>query len=155
MHGILSNNNYVGGFLNIEYSQFFRLNQKLILGIDVQEQNLTGGQSPFYLLPTLGSDEMMRGYYNGRYRDRNFIAGQTELRYRICNRIGIVGFLGAGEVAHNNFSINTLKPNYGSGIRYFFDTEKGLSIRADYGIGKKVAGEVRQSGFYIGLGQAF
>lgn len=155
MHGILSNNNYVGGFFNIEYSQFFKLSKKLILGVDIQEQSLTGGQSPFYLLPTLGSDEMMRGYYNGRYRDRNFIAGQTELRYRICNRIGIVGFLGTGEVAHGDFSINALKPNYGGGLRYFFDTEKGLSIRADYGIGEKVAGEARQSGFYIGLGQAF
>ena len=155
MHGILSNNNYIGGFLNLEYSQFFLLSKRLVLGIDIQEQSLTGGQSPFYLLPSLGSDEMMRGYYNGRYRDRNFIAGQTELRYRITDRIGIVGFLGTGEVAHSSFSLNSLKPDYGGGLRYFFDTEKGLSIRADYGIGEKVAGEARQSGFYIGLGQAF
>jgi hypothetical protein len=155
MHGIMSNNGYVGGFFNIEYSQFFLLNKKLVLGLDIQEQSLTGGSSPFYLLPELGSDEMMRGYYNGRYRDRNFIAGQTELRYRLNDRIGFVVFAGTGEVAHNMFSINTLKPDYGGGVRYFFDTEKGLSIRADYGIGEKVAGEQRQSGFYIGLGQAF
>ena len=155
MHGIMSNNGYVGGFFNVEYSQFFLLNKKLVLGLDIQEQSLTGGLSPFYLLPALGSDEMMRGYYNGRYRDRNFIAGQTELRYRINDRIGIVGFAGTGEVAHNMFSISTLKPDYGGGVRYFFDTEKGLSIRADYGIGEKVAGEQRQSGFYIGLGQSF
>ncbi len=155
MHGILDNNNYVGGFFNIEYSQFFLLSKRLVLGLDIQEQSLTGGQSPFYLLPELGSDEMMRGYYNGRYRDRNFIAGQTELRYRLNNRIGIVGFLGTGEVAHTNFSINSLKPDYGGGLRYFFDTEKGLSVRVDYGIGEKAPGEARQSGFYIGLGQAF
>lgn len=155
MHGVLGNNNYVGGFFNIEYAQFFRLSKKLILGLNIQEQSLTGGQSPFYLLPALGSDEMMRGYYNGRYRDRNFIAGQTELRYRLNDRIGIVGFAGTGEVAHGAFSLNALKPNYGGGLRYFFDTEKGLSIRADYGIGQKPVGEARQSGFYIGLGQAF
>ena len=155
MHGILDNNDYVGGFFNIEYSQFFLLSKKLVLGLDIQEQSLVGGQSPFYLLPELGSDEMMRGYYSGRYRDRNFIAGQTELRYRLNNRIGIVGFLGTGEVAHTNFSINSLKPDYGGGLRYFFDTEKGLSVRADYGIGEKAPGEARQSGFYIGLGQAF
>ncbi|MEO6850872.1 MAG: polymerase, partial [Mucilaginibacter sp.] len=146
---------YEGGFFNIEYSQFFPLNKKLVLGLDIQEQSLTGGRSPFYLLPALGSDEMMRGYYNGRYRDRNFIAGQTELRYRISNRIGIVGFIGAGEVAHASFSFNTLKPNYGGGLRYFFDTEKGLSIRADYGFGQKPTGETRQSGLYVALGQAF
>ena len=155
MKGLLGNNNYAGGFFNIEYSQFFLLQKKLVLGLDVQEQSLTGGQSPFYLLPALGNDEMMRGYYNGRYRDRTFIAGQAELRYRISDRVGIVGFLGTGEVAHNMFSINTLKPNYGGGVRYFFDTEKGLSIRADYGIGQKPPGEPRESGFYIALGQAF
>ncbi|MDB5025698.1 MAG: polymerase [Mucilaginibacter sp.] len=155
MHGILGNNSYAGGFFNIEYSQFFPLGKKLVLAFDVQEQSLTGGRSPFYLLPALGSDEMMRGYYNGRYRDRNLIAGQTELRYRLSNRIGIVGFAGTGEVAHTGFSLKALKPDYGCGLRYFFDTEKGLSIRADYGIGQKPAGEARESGFYIGLGQAF
>jgi outer membrane translocation and assembly module TamA len=121
----------------------------------VQEQSLTGSQSPFYLLPALGNDEMMRGYYNGRYRDRNFIAGQTELRYRLSERIGVVGFLGTGEVFHSSFSFSQLKPDYGAGLRYFFDIEKGLSLRADYGIGQKPMGEGRESGFYIGLGQAF
>ena len=155
MQGVLSNNNYEGGFFNIEYSQFFLLNKKLVLGLDIQEQNLTGGQSPFYLLPALGSDEMMRGYYNGRYRDRNLIASQAELRYRLNDRFGLVGFLGTGEVAHNSFTIPQLKPNYGGGLRYFFDVQKGLSVRFDYGMGQKPAGEARESGFYIGLGEAF
>jgi hypothetical protein len=155
MQGVLSNNGYRGGFFNFEYSQFFALNKQLVLGLDVQEQSLTGGGSPFYLLPQLGSDEMMRGYYSGRYRDRNFLAGQTELRYRIGERFGIVGFLGTGEVFHTSFSAPQLKPDYGGGVRYFFDIEKGLSIRADYGIGEKPAGESRESGFYVGLGQAF
>lgn len=155
MQGLLSNKNYIGGFFNIEYSQFFLLDKRLVLGLDVQEQSLTGGQSPFYLLPALGSDEMMRGYYNGRYRDRNFIAGQAELRYRLSDRFGVVGFLGTGEVAHNAFSLDALKPNYGGGLRYFFDVQKGLSVRLDYGVGQKPVGEQRESGFYIGLGQAF
>jgi len=147
--------NYNGGFFNLEYTQFFSLGKKLVLGLDVQEQSLTGSQSPFFLMPALGNDEIMRGYYNGRYRDRNLLVGQTELRYRLSDRIGVVGFVGTGEVFNKDFSFSELKPNYGGGLRYFFDIEKGLSIRADYGIGQKVAGEARQSGFYVGLGQAF
>ena len=147
--------NYNGGLFNIEYTQFFSLSKKLVLGIDIQDQTLTGSQSPFFMMPTLGNDEIMRGYYNGRYRDRNLTVGQTELRYRLSDRIGIVGFVGTGEVFNKSFSFSELKPNYGGGLRYFFDIEKGLSIRADYGIGQKVAGEARQSGFYVGLGQAF
>ncbi len=114
-----------------------------------------GGLSPFYLLPSLGSDEMMRGYYNGRFRDRNFIAGQTELRYRFNPRLGIVVFAATGEVFHNGFSTHNLKPDWGGGVRYFFDVQKGLSIRFDYGVGEQRPGETRQSGFYIGLGEAF
>jgi len=155
MQGVLGNNNYAGGFFNIEYSQFFLLNKAIVLGLDIQEQSLTGAQSPFYLLPALGSDEMMRGYYNGRYRDRNLIASQAELRYRLSDRIGVVGFVGTGEVSNTNFTFPQLKPNYGGGLRYFFDVEKGLSVRVDYGIGQKPAGEPRESGFYIGLGEAF
>jgi hypothetical protein len=153
--GVYSNSSYEGGFFNIEYSQFFLLQKKLVLGLDVKEQSLVGGRSPFYLLPQLGNDALMRGYYTGRYRDRNLLAGQTELRYRIDERFGLVGFLGTGEVAHNSFSINQLKPNYGGGVRYFFDIQKGLSIRADYGFGEKPAGEPREQGFYIALGEAF
>jgi hypothetical protein len=155
MQGIGGNSSYSGGFFNAEFTQFNQLGKKWVLAFDVQEQSLTGGSSPFYLLPALGSDEMMRGYYNGRYRDRNFIAAQTELRYRINTRWGLVGFLGTGEVFHSSFSLAQLKPDIGGGLRYFFDVEKGLSVRMDYGIGQKVAGEQRQSGFYIGLGQAF
>ncbi len=155
MHGAFINNGYVGGFFNIEYSEFFALSKKLVLGLDIQEQSLTGSRSPFYLLPEMGSDEMMRGYYGGRYRDRNYIAGQTELRYRVDNRFGLAGFVGTGEVFHSAFSLPQLKPNYGGGVRYFFDVEKGLAIRLDYGVGEKPTGEKRESGIYIALGQSF
>ncbi|MCR8560832.1 polymerase [Mucilaginibacter sp. BJC16-A38] len=155
IHGVFANNSYAGGFFNIEYSQFFQLAPKFVLGVDIQEQSLTGARSPFYLLPQMGSDELMRGYYGGRYRDRNYIAGQTELRYRIANRFGLAGFVGTGEVFHSTFTTAQLKPNYGGGFRYFFDVEKGLAVRLDYGVGQQPAGEKRESGFYIALGQSF
>ena len=155
IQGIYSNSSYTGGFLNIDYSQFFLLQKRLVLGLNAKEQSLLGGRSSFYLLPQLGNDALMRGYYTGRYRDRNLLAGQAELRYRLSERFGVVGFLGTGEVASGSFSASQLKPNYGGGLRYFFDIEKGLSIRADYGFGEKPANEPREQGFYIALGEAF
>src|SRR3569833_1589365 len=56
MHGIASNNGYIGGFLNIEYSQFFSLSKKLVLGIDIQEQSQTNDHTPNNKIPALGSD---------------------------------------------------------------------------------------------------
>jgi hypothetical protein len=155
MQGMFTNNNYQGGFFNIEYSEFCPLGKQWVLGFDIKEQSLLGGQSPFYLTPALGSDGMMRGYYNGRFRDRNFLAGQTELRYRVSKRFGIVGFAGTGEVFHTAFDAQGLKPDYGGGVRYFFDVQKGLTIRIDYGVGEKRPGESRQQGLYVALGEAF
>ncbi|MFD2863082.1 polymerase [Mucilaginibacter antarcticus] len=155
MQGVFGNNSYQGGFFNIEYVQFFALSKKLVLGIDIQEQSLTGRRSPFYLLPLMGNDEIMRGYYEGRYRDRNLLAGQAELRYRLSERIGLAAFAGSGEVFQSSFKISALKPNYGGGIRYFFDLEKGLAVRIDYGMGQQPVGEKRLSGLYVGLGQSF
>jgi hypothetical protein len=153
--GIFGNNGYTGGFFNLDFGEYFKLLKPLVIAFNLKEQSLIGGQSPFYLLPQLGNDALMRGYYTGRYRDRNLLAGQGELRYRLTDRFGIDGFLGWGEVANGSFSISALKPDIGGGLRYFFDTEKGLTMRADYGIGEQVAGESRQQGFYIALGEAF
>ena len=153
--GIFGNNGYDGGLFAIEMMQYNRLSKKLNLAFDVDDTNLIGTQEPFYLLPALGSDELMRGYYNGRYRDKNYVACQAELRYRITQRVGLNFFGGTGTVFHDVFTFNELKPNYGGGLRYFFDVEKGLDVRMDYAFGEQRPGEPRQSGFYIGLGEAF
>ena len=153
--GILDNNGYSGGLFSIKATQYNRLSKTLNLAFDVYDTNLLGSQTPFYLLPALGSDELMRGYYNGRYRDKNYVAGQAELRYRFSQRLGLNFFGGTGTVFRDNFSWDIFKPNYGGGLRYFFDVEKGLDIRFDYAFGEKAPGESRQSGFYIGLGEAF
>ena len=56
---------------------------------------------------------------------------------------------------NSQFDLKDLKPNYGLGARLFFDLEKALSLRLDYGFGEKPAGEKRISGFYLSLGEAF
>lgn len=156
--GLVSNiyrTNYNGGYVNFDFRQFNSLSKKLVLAFNGSYQLTTGSNTPFYLLQTLGNDQLMRGYYGGRYRDKYIIALQSELRYRMSDRFAIVGFGGTGTVYHTDFNVNELKPNYGGGLRYFFDVEKGISIRADYGFGEKPAGEKRQSGFYLSLGEAF
>ena len=148
--------NFTGSQVKLNVRNFWSLAPKLVLGVQGLYYTIQGNHTPFYLLPQMGNDEMMRGYYNGRYRDENLLAAQAEIRYRFMNRFGIVAFAGGGKVfANGNFSLQNLKPNYGLGGRYFFDTAKGLSVRVDYGMGEKIAGEKRQSGFYISLAEAF
>lgn len=148
--------NFTGSVIRANVRNFWSLSPKFVLGVNALFQTVQGKNIPFYLLPQMGNDEMMRGYYTGRYRDQNLLAGQAELRYRYNNRFGAVIFGGTGQVFNNgDFSAKSFKPSYGAGGRYFFDPEKGLSVRVDYGIGEKRPNEKRQTGFYLSLAEAF
>lgn len=147
--------NFTGSLAKLDFRTFKSYNPKTVLGFNLVYQTIQGSKTPFYLLPQLGNDQMMRGYYTGRYRDRNLLAAQAELKYRIIPRIGFVAFAGAGSVYNPRIDLGNFKPSYGAGLRYFFDTIRGLSLRMDYAFGEKRDGEERQKGFYIALGEAF
>lgn len=153
---LFGGNDFTGSQIKVVLRNFWPLSKKLVLGVNSIYYTVQSKDTPFYLLPQLGNDEIMRGYYSGRYRDENLFAAQTELRYRLSNRFGLVAFGGAGRVFSNgNFSFKQFKPSVGGGVRYFYDPAKGLSVRADYGIGEKRSNEARQSGFYLSLAEAF
>lgn len=153
---IFREDNFSGSFTKFDFRTFKSLSAKTVLGFNMEYHTLQGSNTPFYLMPQLGNDNMMRGYYTGRFRDQNLLAAQAEYRYRFHPRFGVVGFLGAGTVYSNgNMELKGVKPSYGGGFRYFFDVERGLSIRLDYGVGEKRTMEKRQSGFYVSLGESF
>ncbi len=149
--------NFTGSFFRLDLRNFNKISKSLILGLNLNYNQVDGRSgNPFYLMSQLGGDQIMRGYYLGRYREANLFASQAELRFRPVPRFGIAAFAGAGSVYSRGVSaFRNLKPNYGAGIRYFFDVEKSMSLRLDYGLGEKPAGEKRISGFYISLGEAF
>lgn len=153
---VFGGESFTGSKIRVNLRNFWPISAKLILGAQAMYNSTQGSKTPFYLLPQLGNDELMRGYYNGRFRDENLFATQAELRYRFIERLGLVAFVGAGKVfANRHTNLKDLKPNYGFGGRYFFDPAKGLSIRLDYGVGEKRPNEKRQSGMYISLAEAF
>ena len=154
--GFFGGDTFTGSCIKLDFRTFAQLKPKLVLGINVNYQTLQGSDAPFYLMPQLGNDQMMRGYYTGRYRDKNLMAAQAELRYRFYSRLGVVAFAGAGNVyGIQKFDIGRFKPSYGAGLRYFFDINRDLSVRFDYGIGEQRPGEKRQTGFYFSIAEAF
>ncbi len=154
--GLFGGDNFDGGMFEADLRSFKSFSKKVVLGVNGLYQTIGNGGTPFYLLPQMGNDEMMRGYYTGRYRDENLLALQAELRLRLNPRFGFVGFAGTGTVyGKGNFRVADLKPSVGGGFRYFFDIEKGLSVRMDYAFGEKRPGEERQKGFYLSLGESF
>lgn len=149
------NTNFHGGILSLDLRGFFDLKKNFVLGLQGYYESVMATNVPFYMTRQLGNDSMMRGYYQGRYRDNNYIASQAELRYRIHPRFGVAAFLSAGSVYDKKIDLSQLKLSGGAGLRYFFDLQHGSSIRLDYAVGEKQPGEKRQGGFYLALGQAF
>jgi outer membrane protein assembly factor BamA len=111
----------------------------------------TTATPPFDLLPALGGDTLLRGYYAGRYRDRNLVAFQAEARTPFWRRLGAVAFLALGQVAHDpgDLSTGAFHPAGGLGLRFLLSREEHLNLRADWGVGQG------DSGFYLGIGEVF
>lgn len=82
-----------------------------------------------------------------------FAAGSLELRARVTEKIGVVGFYDAGSVGIDGFFTESASSHAGAGFGVRFDTAIG-PIRAD--IATPVSGDTGDGvQFYIGLGQAF
>ncbi|QHS58741.1 BamA/TamA family outer membrane protein [Chitinophaga agri] len=148
---------------------FIPISARSTVGLNGLFNSLQGSTLPFYLLPEMGNDLMMRGYYTGRYRDQNYLAGQVEYRYFLEPRIpvniwflhmepkfALAAFGGSGAVFNNrDIAMSHFKPTYGLGVRWFYDEGAKLTIRIDYAWGEKRRGEDRQSGLYLSLAEAF
>lgn len=146
--------NFIGSLTELDVRGFVPLSSPLTLAVQGIFRASSGTNTPFYVMRDLGGDMIMRGYYLGRYKDKNYIASQAELRYRFHPRFGIAGFYGTGSTFSKESDIR-LVPSYGAGVRYFFSLEHGSSIRFDYAYGEKRANEGRQSGFYLSISEAF
>jgi outer membrane protein assembly factor BamA len=111
------------------------------------------GVVPLRSLAAFGGANSMRGYYAGRYRDRNQIVLQTEYRIPIIGRLGTIVFGGIGNVAHqlSDLNLTAIKYSYGGGLRLALNKSEKLNLRMDYGIGKGI----NAHGFYFQLGEAF
>lgn len=145
---------FTGSQLEVDVRGFHPLSDKLSLAAQGLYRGSYGENVPFYVLRDLGGDMSMRGYYLGRYKDKNYLTAQAEIRYRFHPRVGITGFVGTGSTFSKEINMRLL-PSYGAGLRYFFSLEHNSSIRFDYSFGEKRPGEKKQSGFYLSISEAF
>lgn len=112
------------------------------------ESRFNFGNPPWSLMSELGGSNSMRGYYQGRYRDKHSIAAQVELRQHVWRRNGIVVWAGFGNVFHDKQTFKKILPNYGFGYRWEF--KKRVNVRLDMGFGKS-----GQNGFAFNINEAF
>ncbi len=109
--------------------------------------SFTTGNPPFQHVSLIGGSDLMRGYFEGRYRDNHAIVQQLEYRLPVYRNFGMVFFGSAGQVADrfSNFALNRTRYGAGVGFRYRLNPD-GLNIRIDIAYGD-------QRAFYFGLNE--
>ncbi len=102
----------------------------------------TYGRTPWGMMPTVGGNSMLRGYYEGQYRDKCESDVTLELRQHVWGRSGVAVWGGLGAVYPNfsKFHKRDLLPNFGVGYRWEF--KKLTNVRVDVGFGKGCWGVV-------------
>ena len=76
-----------------------------------------GGSVPFYLQPSLGGFNTMRGYTDYRFHDDHMVSANAELRFALMTHLDLATFVDAGNVAARRSDLNFDKRSYGVGFR--------------------------------------
>jgi outer membrane protein assembly factor BamA len=86
---------------------------------EVFSDTASGQTVPFYVLPTLGGSNTLRGYDDYRFRDRNMQVLNAESRLALFNHVDAAAFVDAGKVASvaSGLDFKNLKRSYGFGLR--------------------------------------
>ena len=122
----------------VDLRNYTSVSQDLVWAQQVYLRSLQG-DVPFYQLAEIGGHSLLRGYIQGRYRDKQVAVYQSELRYDWNKDIALVGFLGGGDVgsAASAFTLANLKPSYGFGGRYRLAKGQKINLRLDIGVGTR------------------
>jgi hypothetical protein len=140
--------------LTLDARMYKPLDERRVLAAQIFAQSFSG-DIPFNQMALMGGETIMRGYYSGRYRDREMLAAQVEHRwlpFRFSKRFGAAAFLGAAAVAPSfgTYDFSKTRVAGGGGLRYLLFPNKDVYLRFDLGVNSD--GGV---GFYIFTGEAF
>ncbi|HSK12857.1 MAG TPA: BamA/TamA family outer membrane protein [Phnomibacter sp.] len=90
-------------------------------------------QIPFREMGRLGSPMIMRGYFNGRFKDRHMGEAQVEYRFPVWKIVSGAAFVSAGRVAADPGDLFQGKYHYSYGIgpRVTVNKKQRVSVRLD------------------------
>lgn len=92
-----------------------------------------GAQVPFYMMPTLGGSDSLRGFREFRFRDKRTLYFSSEYRWDASPAIELAAFYDTGKVFadRSDFAFEHLEKSFGGGLR--LKTPKAVVMRFDVG----------------------
>jgi outer membrane protein assembly factor BamA len=90
---------------------------------------------PFYLMPSLGGNDSLRGFRNYRFRGPHSLLLQAEYRWEVWSGLDAAFFYDTGKVTvrRRDLNLENLERDYGFGFR--FNTAQGVIMRVDAAFG--------------------
>lgn len=131
--------------------KYFPLRDSSILAVQGYTL-LTNGTVPWREQARMGNSTIMRGYFSGRFRDREYMAAQAEYRKPVHRLAVLALFASVGQVQHTirDFDWNDTRLAGGLGLRILANKAKRIYLRFDYAMSTD-----KTSGFYFKVGEAF
>lgn len=122
--------------ISADVARYFPLIKKHVLALNFVAV-FVNGNVPFTLLPMVGGNKKMRGYYEGRYRDHLMLLFQSEFRMQIFKRWFFNIYGSAGNVSENISSVKlkNIRFSGGIGLRFRIDTKNKINLRLDSAFG--------------------
>jgi len=107
-------------------------------GWEVFSDTSNGDVVPFYLMPSLGGKNTLRGYYDYRFHDNDMQAFSAESRWALFTHLDAAVFADAGKVGPrgSDLDLHQLRKSYGVGLRAHNATS--TLLRVD--VGRSVEG---------------
>jgi len=122
----------------VEGAQYVPLGtRKWILGLHawgVFSDTSNGATVPFYLMPTIGGKNTLRGFYSYRFHDNDMALANIESRWALLTHMDAAVFTDIGEVAHatSDLRFHDTRRSYGAGVRFHNATSTLLRIDAGH-----------------------
>lgn len=134
---------------SFDLSKYYAVGKKSVIAANLFT-DVVEGNAPFNQLALLGGNKKMRGYYEGRYRDKDLVELGLEYRFPVYRRFGAVVFYNAGAVDNTiNHIVEHVVESYGLGLRYLLNKKDKINLRFDAAYG------YNSSGYYFTIGEAF
>lgn len=136
---------------DLDFRYYQKLTKRSLLAFQFIGQMRTAG-TPFRMMAMVGGPIMLRGYYQGRFRDNQLLASQMEWRWTFHRYFGMTAFGGIGNVYNFDFPnrAGSLKSAAGLGLRVIADPKGNSFLRMDFALTRE-----ENFGFYISFGEAF
>jgi hypothetical protein len=121
-----------------EYIPFF--NEKRVIALHAGTNLSFHNENqlvPFYMQPTLGGYDDLRGFRPYRFYDENSFILNAEYRWEICTGFDMAVFEDAGEVFHRPGQIDLSNLRKSTGFGFRFNDQRSMVMRMDVGFSRE------------------